>query len=249
MVGGRDIALLLYGPSARELENRIDELRNRDVCFASINKFDEVEQRFLTPIDRALDLVVAGNPNDMRQRWAAFHNYLQRPDRNMLMLTAYATIGLPPHLCAGDAFVDAFNEKLLYFHTGGPMPISPLSPLNFWGGNTLSVALPLLALSGPKRIFIFGADGGAEPPTTLGAGVYFFGETAEVDSSERRQREASRRLTHEAKQCDQNAPFSVMAIVKLFRRNPPEIYNCCPHSNYTAFERISVDAGLRMLKG
>ena len=129
MVGGRDIALLLYGPSARELENRIDELRNRDVCFASINKFDEVEQRFLTPIDRALDLVVAGNPNDMRQRWAAFHDYLQRPDRNMLMLTAYATIGLPPHLCAGDAF----NEKLLYFHTGGPMPISPTIAAEFLG--------------------------------------------------------------------------------------------------------------------
>ena len=248
LVGGRDVVLLLYGPSARELEDRIDALRDLDVCFASVNKFDEVESRFLAPIDRRLDLVVSGNPNDMQQRWPAYHDYLRRPDDNMLMLTEYATIALPPPLGVGNALVDAFDSKLLYFHTGGPLPISPLSPLSFLGGNTLSISLPLLTLAGPKRIFIFGADGGAQAPGAHDAPAYFFGETAEVDASERRLREANRRFTNEARQCDHNAPFSVMAIAKLFRRPQPEIFNCCPHSNYRAFERISVDAGLRLLK-
>ena len=248
LVGGRDIALLLYGPSARQLEARLDDLRELDVCFASVNKFDEVESRLLAPIDRTLDLVVAGNPNDLRQRWSAFHNYLQRPVDNMLMLTEHATIALPPPHCSDNAFVEAFDPKLLYFHTGGPLPLSPLAPLNFWGGNTLSIALPLLALGGPRRIFIFGADGGAQAPDALKEQAYVFGETAEVDASERRQREANRRFANEARQCDHNAPFSVMAIAKLFRRDQPKIYNCCPHSNYQAFERISVDQGLRLLK-
>lgn len=248
LVRGRDIALLLYGPSAHELEGRIDELRDLDICFASVNKFDEVENRFLAPIDRRLDLVIAGNPNDMRQRWHAFHDYLQRPDDNLLMLTKYAPIALPPPLGVGNAFADAFDSKLLYFQTGGPLPTSPVAPLSFLGGNTLSVSLPLLTLAGPKRIFIFGADGGAQAPGAHDAPAYFFGETAEVDASERRLREANRRFTNEARQCDHNAPFSVMAIAKLFRRPEPQVFNCCPHSNYRAFERISVDSGLRLLK-
>ena len=143
MLGAEDQDLLIAvangqlgnGYYAEAEEDRIDALRDLDVCFASVNKFDEVESRFLAPIDRRLDLVVSGNPNDMQQRWPAYHDYLRRPDDDMLMLTEYATIALPPPLGVGNALVDAFDSKLLYFHTGGPLPISPLSPLSFLGAS------------------------------------------------------------------------------------------------------------------
>ena len=248
LVGGRDIMLLLYGPSARELATRTAEFRDLDVCFASVNKFNEVERGLLAPAGRALDLVVSGNANDLRQRWPAFEAYLRRPAENMLMLTEFATAALPQPYCSGTRFVDEFDSKLLYFHSGGPLPLSPIAPLSFLGGNTLSITLPLLVLGGPRRIFIFGADGGAQPDGDRDGDAYFFGETVEVDASERRRREANRRFAVEARQSDHNTPFSVMAMAKLFHRTPPEIFNCCPHSNYRAFPRISVDEGLRLLR-
>ena len=248
IVRGRDLALLLYGPSIGELAATTDQIAELDICFASVNKFDEVERRILTPIDRKLEILVTANPNDIAQRWDAYYEYLRRPEDNVLMTTNYALSSLRPPFSIDRHFINTFDEKLLFFDPGSRLPTSPVAPIHFFAGNTLSIALPMLALAGPRRIFLFGADGGASSPEAQEPDAYFFGETAEIDESERRRREACRRFAAEATLCDHNAPFAALAATKLFRQPMPEIYNCCPHSNYQAFPRISCAEGIRLLQ-
>ena len=248
LVGGRDIALLLYGPSVKRLEKDIGSLREVDVCFASVNKFDEVEDKLLRPIGRQLELLVTSNPSDIRQRWPAYYDYLMRGSDNMLLATNYVLSSLQPPFSVDRHFFDLFDRKLLFFEADSQLPSTPIAPLHLLAGNTLSITLPLLALAEPKRIFIFGADGGGSPDSEPGKDAYFFGETEEIDGTAKRQREAIRRLLNDAFFCDRITPFSIMAMTKLFRSPLPEIYNCCPHSSYLAFKRVSCDEGLRLLR-
>ena len=245
LVAGRDLVLLLYGPSAHGLADKMDVFRDIDVCFASVNKFDEVENNLLRPVGRQLDIVVTSNPSDIRQRWDAYHDFLARESVNMLIATNYVLTSLRPPYSVDRRFIELFDKKLLFFESDSQVPPTPITPLHLLAANTLSIALPLLALAKPRRIFIFGADGGG---TDGGEQAYFFGETAEVDNTARRQQEAVRRLTNEAFFCDHVAPFSILAMTKLFGSPAPEIYNCCPHSNYRAFTRVSSDEGLALLK-
>ncbi len=248
IVGGRDVALLLYGPSIAELADCVDQLDGLDICYASVNKFDVVEDRILGPIDQTLDIVVTANPNDMGQRWDAYHEFLTRPDDNLLVTTNYALSSLRPPFSVDRHFAKVFDDKLLFFDAGSRLPTSPVAPIHFFAGNTLSIALPMLALAGPRRIFIFGADGGASPPGSDDDAAYFFGATAEIDETARRRREACRRFKADAALCDHNAAFAALAATKFFRIAMPEIYNCCPHSNYQSFARISCADGIRMLR-
>ena len=38
-----------------------------------------------------------------------------------------------------------------------------------------------------------------------------------------------------------------MAITKLFRLPMPKVYNCCPHSSYGSFQKISCEKALEIL--
>ena len=246
IIGGRDVALLLYGPSITDLEQQIDTLADCDICFASVNKFDVVEQRILSRIGRRLDIVVTANPSDIQLRWDAYRDYLSRPDPNLLVATEYVLAGLrPPHSVEGQ-FVRCFDEKLLFFDAANRLPTTPVTPLHFSPGNTLSVALPMLAVGGARRIFIFGGDGGATPLHQEEQPPYFFDDKASADAT--RTAEMLRRLRNDAAVCDYNAPFAVMAASKIFRHRRPEIFNVCPYSAYRAFTKISCDNAVAMLR-
>ena len=243
-VGGRDIAVLLQGPSLRALEAARDRLAGLDVCFATVNKFEPVEARLLAPIGRRLDLLFTGNPVELSGRWPAYETFLSREPGGLLITADYAVSGLPRHLCPPVEFIRRFDSRLLYFHSTRPLPALPLDPLHVMPGNSLSVLLPLLVLDRPARIFLFGADGGAPEG---GGEVYFAATGGIAEASARNVREAHRRLANEAWECDQSVELSMVAIAALHGLPVPEVFNCCPASNHRAFPRIGVADGLELL--
>ena len=60
--------------------------------------------------------------------------------------------------------------------------------------------------------------------------------------------EANRRLKNDAKFFDDITKFQMMAVSKLFGLSVPEVYNCCPHSSYESFTKITCEDALNILK-
>ena len=188
-----------------------------------MNKFEPVEERLLAPVGRRLDLLFTGNPAELSGRWAAYEAYLSREAGGMLITSDYAVSGLPRRICPPDDFIRRFDARLLYFHSDRPVPALPIDPLHVMPGNSLSVLLPLLVAGAPRRIFLFGADGGAPAG---GEAAYFAITGGVAEASARTVAEVHRRLANEAWDCDQNVELSMTAIAALHRVALPEVFNC-----------------------
>jgi tetratricopeptide (TPR) repeat protein len=246
IVGGRDVAVLLQGPSLNDVRPYAGQLAALDVCFASVNKFHTVEEQILLPQRRRLDVVLSANPHDFRLLPDHFTDFLDRDDENLLITSEYAMHRLPPHLLPSDDFVGRYDRKLIYFNSGKPYIATPIDPLHFvMPGNSLSVLLPMLVLGRPRRIFLFGADGGGQEDQTGPA--YFTATGGPAEQKQRNREEGLRRFRNEAWVCDRNTDIAMQAMSTLHYVPVPPIFNCCPGSSHKAFEKITVEQGLSML--
>ncbi len=249
IVRGRDVAVLLYGPSIKKFKNNLDEFSKFDLCFASLNKFNQLEQNIL-PDNKKFELLMATNPSDLNNRWSAYYEFLQSKSENFLISSEYSFLGLNSNYGSMDSIIKEFDKKLLFINTNLFIP-NIATPIHFLPGNTLSVLLPALCLAAPKRIFIFGADGGkseSELSKRYDEELYFFGGVTGESDSIRIKNEANRRLLNDALFFDDIAKFQMMAISKLFRLPLPEVYNCCPHSGYESFTKITCNKAIDILK-
>lgn len=246
IVGNRDIALLVHGPSIRQLEERIGELAGQDVCYVSLNQFPRLEEPMLTKIGERLDLVMIGNPLTFGEHEEQIYEFLSRDDDNMFITSEFATTGIDAARFGTEGFKQAFASKLIYFESQFFYPPIPVRPLHFPSGNTLSVLLPYLLLGKPKRIFLFGSDGGGDSKSQNGS--YFFSDAPENDVDRRRVAETYRRLRLDARHCDQIVGSSMITVSALYEVPMPEVYNVCLDSAYEAFPKISYDDALEMIK-
>ncbi|HZD26956.1 MAG TPA: tetratricopeptide repeat protein, partial [Alphaproteobacteria bacterium] len=76
VVRGRDVAVLLQGPSIAGLEPEMPGLADLDLCYATVNKFPAVEVRLLAPIGRCFDVLMTGNPSDLANFWPQYRDFL-----------------------------------------------------------------------------------------------------------------------------------------------------------------------------
>ncbi|MAR79022.1 MAG: hypothetical protein CMM18_02195 [Rhodospirillaceae bacterium] len=249
VVRGRDVAVLLYGPSIKEFQDNIDFFEQRDLCFASLNKFDEIEKNIL-PESKNIDILMITNPSDLNKRWVAYNNFLKSNKDNFLISSQYSFLGINTENGSMESIINEFDRKLLFINSNLFVP-SIATPIHFLPGNTLSVLLPVLCLAAPRRIFIFGADGGASSnakDVRKENKLYFFGGVSGKLDSNNITGEANRRLKTDAKFFDDITKFQMMAVSKLFRLPMPEVYNCCTHSSYESFQKISCKDAIKIMQ-
>lgn len=113
IVGGRDIALLAHGPSIGELERRIGEITDRDVCYVGVNRFSVLETGILSQIGRTAEVVCPTNSTEFQAQGDKIIDFLERTDSNMVISPRYALAGLTHALPNGESFCDYFDPKLL----------------------------------------------------------------------------------------------------------------------------------------
>ncbi|MBL42262.1 MAG: hypothetical protein CMM49_06355 [Rhodospirillaceae bacterium] len=249
IVKGRDVAVMLYGPSIKEFKKNIEEFNKFNLCYASLNKFNELENNIL-PEGKNIDILTVTNPSDLNYRWEAYKQFLKSKNKNFLISSQYSFLGLNSKYGLMESIVKEFDEKLLFINSNLFVP-SIATPLHFLPGNTLSVLLPVICLAAPKRIFIFGADGGNsgfEKKDESSKELYFFGGVTGQSDCNDTKNEANRRLINDAKFFDDITKFQMMAVSKLFGLSVPEVYNCCPHSSYESFTKITCEDALNILK-
>lgn len=257
-ISGRDVFALFPGPSASAFVERAEFFADWDFVSAVIaGHIETVEDAMLTPIGRRADILLASNPGHVRCAEEAIVAALERTSGIALLAQSYAFTGYPRR----DWLLERFAGGMLWVHCGYYPPL-PSAPLQFTNANSLAMLLPCLIWAEPKRIFLFGLDGGAQPPQA-GSKPYFYapepigeGIEAERDNvierleimtlTQPRIEDAHRRFRLEAKEADDVIAMSISVLQTLFSLNIPEIYNCCPYSSHEGFPKITVDEALSL---
>jgi len=177
-----DIALLLSGPSLKQLENSIDSLRGKTVHFYAINRKQHIEKNILSRIGRKIDVWTLMSPMEMEALLDEVYAFLEDPDTTMLITSSIALKAVEQKLlqrplpnthklimadewlfCVFDYFYRSTQNKPLasLFEIKGEL-------------NTLFILLVGILQRAPlTRIYLFGCDGLPEPDRVHAEASYY----------------------------------------------------------------------------
>lgn len=252
VINKRPVVIILPGSSVRELEQRIRELKNCDVCYLGLNGFWIIEKYILEKINRNLSVVMcAANPGGWMDN---INDFLERREDNIFISvkSSFSSEKTPKDFDF-DEFIKKYNEKLLFF-----ISVSNLSsiiikqgsvflrqspsikyPLHFLALNSLSALLSLALIGEASKVIIFGADGGRTNPPEV-----YFGES----DSEYQSFTPEQKLMIDAENFNKTMPLILKKIYRAYNLKPIDIINCSKKSYYTLFRKLSYDETFDLLK-
>lgn len=243
IVGGRPVAILAAGPSIREFEVRIGELRDKDICYFGFNNFSVQETHILQKIDRHFSVVLCGSRDGMPYIINSIFNFLNRNEDNMLISSfnndTFGTLGNSFNL---GQFLNKYDRKLIFVHVL-PGKFAPNNdyPLHFMASNSLLVLIQMALIGKAASIVLFGADGHCGE----NAKEYYY-----------QQNEYEPQKWPLANQCfiqdtvcyfNPVAPIGIRNTRKTYDLPLINILNCSQKSFYTPFPKISYDDALEYL--
>jgi len=258
IVDSRDVFVLLQGPSFATFAARLHEFADFEFAIATLNSFPPVE-RELRRINRHADILLFTQPGSIRAWHPELVKFLARSPPNLVVANHYALSGLSEFGLSEREFVARHDKRLLLVHSDGP-PL-PSRPLHFENGPSVSWLLPLLLFARPRRIFLFGADGGSNPSFSKRPYFYYddYDDAAEPQKFLNRPGmvsfkglpskldEYNRRQHINAINGDRVIDFAFRSLEAYFGIQVPPIFNVCPHSVHRIFPRIDIDDALARL--
>jgi tetratricopeptide (TPR) repeat protein len=259
IVGSRDVFVMLQGPSFATFAARIEEFSDFEFAVATLNSFPPVEQE-LRRIGRQADVLLFAQPGSVRSWHSELTEFLARPAANVVVANRYALYGFSEFGVSESEFIARHDERLLLVHSDGGPPL-PSRPLHFENGSSLSLLIPLLLFARPRRIFLFGADGGSNP--SFSKRPYFYYDDYDVDAKPQaflnrsdmisfrglpgRLEEHNRRLRIDAINADRIMGAALRSLETNLGIQIPPIFNVCPHSIHRVFPRIDINTALAEL--
>jgi len=259
IVGCRDVFVMLQGPSFATFAARIEEFGDFEFAVATLNSFPPVEQE-LRRIDRHADVLLFAQPGSVRSWHSELMEFLVRPSENMVVTNRYALYGFSEFGVNESEFIARHDKRLLLVHSDGGPPL-PSRPLHFENGSSLSLLIPLLLFARPRRIFLFGADGGLNP--SFSKRPYFYYDDYDADAEPQaflnrsdmisfrglpeRLEEHNRRLRIDAINADRVMGAAFQSLEANLGIQIPPIFNVCPHSIHRVFPRIDINTALAEL--
>ena len=259
IVDSRDIFVLLQGPSFATFVARLDEFADFEFAVATLNSFPPVE-RELRRIDRHADVLLFAQPGSIRSWHSELMEFLTRPSSNLVVANRYALSSFSEYKASENEFMACHDKRLLLVHSDGGPPL-PSRPLHFENGSSLSLLIPLLLFARPRRIFLFGADGGLNP--SFSKRPYFYYDDYDADAEPQAflnrsdmisfrglphlLEEHNRRLRIDAINADRVMGSALRSLEANLGIQVPAIFNVCPHSTHGVFPRIDIDTALAEL--
>lgn len=258
IIGGRPVAIILQGFSARELEERITELKDCNICYSSMNSFGVIEEYILQKINRNCSIVMCSSPVGLDVEIGNIINFLERPEENLFNSAklAFCLAAMPGWFDLGE-FMAKYDDGLLFndyvypiFHNlAAPLFAqfpSEEFPLHFIAQNSLSVLLSIVVIGKPSRVVLFGTDGGRVDPN----GLYF--KEPELRSYRHDLDNLSDmevNLMADAETFSETILPMLGRISRIYGLKPVEIINCSERSHYTPFKKLSYDETFKLLRG
>jgi tetratricopeptide (TPR) repeat protein len=259
IVDSRDVFVLLQGPSFAAFAARLHEFADFEFAIATLNSFPPVEQE-LRRINRHADILLFTQPGSIRAWHPELMEFLARSPPNLVVANRYALSGLSGFGVSEREFATRYDKRLLLVHSDGGPPL-PSRPLHFENGPSVSLLIPLLLFARPRRIFLFGADGGSNPSFSKRPYFYYDDYDADAEPQEflkrpdmvsfkglpRKLDEYNRRQHVNAINGDRVIDFASRSLEAHFGIQVPPIFNVCPHSTHRVFPRIDIDDALARL--
>lgn len=258
VINKRPVAIILPGFSVRELKERITELKDCDICYASMNAFWVLEKHILEKINRNLSVIMCSA--DPSKEINNIVDFLEKKEDNIFISERESFQRTKKKLPKGfdlDKFIEKYNEKLLFFTAiftpfiltvrGGLFPHIPSRkyPLHFPAQNSLSVLLSLALIGEASKVLIFGGDGGRINTRKL----YFEEELYFEKSYSWKQGFTSEdQLVIDARIFNATMPLMLKRIYKIYNLRPVDIINCSEGSHYTPFRKLSYNETFAILK-
>lgn len=239
IVDGRPVAILAAGPSIKELEIRISELRTADICYFGLNNFSLQETHILQQIDRNFSVTMCSAREHIANHMKNIINFLDRDNNNIFVSSFWRnTFQLMDSDFDLDQFLTKYNKKLLFFSLGLEkiLPNSDF-PLHFIVSNSLLVMIQLAIISKASRIILFGADGYCKGNNES----YYHNQCGSDDVRKKSV------IDDTNKYFNPIAPIALRNIYKTYRLAPIDILNCSQGSACTAFPIVSYNDAFEYL--
>jgi tetratricopeptide (TPR) repeat protein len=260
IVGSRDVLVMAQGPSFAQFAQRMQEFADFDFAIATLNSFPPIEHELSKGLGRTADLLLLTHPGSIQSWHGEFEAFVDRPSQNLVATTRYALSALQEFGINEDEFVARHDDRFLLVVADGGPPL-PTRPSHFESGSTLSLLIPLLLFARPRRIFLFGADGGGNPDHCKRPYFFYddYDSVAPPHPFLRRRdmvsfagqpeqlREAHRRFYINAVNADRIMAAALRTLDIVFGISAPPIFNVCPHSSHELFPRIDIDTALQEL--
>lgn len=143
----KPIFIIGQGPSAYELQENIHKFKNKDILWASLNRFQLIEDEILSLIDKKLDIVYCASNQRYKEERKSIQVFKNKEES--LFITNSSS-----YVC----FDDFHNNCHIYISDFG------------YGFSSIFAMLCALGKLQAKNIYLFGFDGG---PIPVGNDVYF----------------------------------------------------------------------------
>jgi len=245
IINGRSVAILAAGPSIKQLEDRIDELRSADVCYFGFNRFVQ-EESILQKVDKHLSVFLQSTGRFLSQIINDVISFLNRDEQNVFVSSYFHdTFGFLHNSFDLDGFLNRYDEKLLFCGVGLDRTVPNENyPLHFPYGNSLMLMIQLAIIGQASKIVLFGADGGCKESS----------KQSHYRESEYYPDPASKPDMKKALAWDTNMgfnpilPISIRNIYETYKIPSIDILNCSRDSRYTPFPIVSYDDAFECLR-
>lgn len=263
LINKRPVVIILHGPSVKELESRINELKDCDICYFGLNYFRGPEEHVLQKINRTYSVVmvsaILAGPHGVTNEVNYFVEFLERPEANMVISDGNSFRALEAKGFDLGEFVKKYDNKILFF-TGNPVSSITISssgdhwsngglflqvpsieyPLHFPALTSFSVLLSLALIGQAPMVVVFGGDGGRTGQQEL----YYRETSGGIPDSP----VAEQSITVYTKSFNITMPLILEKIYKMYNLKPVDIINCSLQSNYTPMRKLSYDDTFALLK-
>lgn len=237
IIDGRPVAILAAGPSIKELEKRIGELRHADICYFGLNMFTQ-ETHILQQIKKHLSVFMCSSREGISGCIKSVINFLDRDEDNKFVCSFWRdTFGLMDNDFDLNQFLSKYDRKLIFFSLSFQRTVpNSDNPLHFIVGNSLQMLIQLAIIGKASKIVLFGADGYCKESTE----EYYYRQ-GEYGVSPREN------LIHDTKYFNAVTPIAIRNIYKTYELPPIDILNCSENSFYTPSPKVSYDDAFQYL--
>lgn len=229
IINNRPVFILLHGGSVQNLEDRIEEFKDANICWCGLGHFQIFEKYMLSKIDKRLDLVFDMATVPRREayepvRHERLNEFLGRSDNN-LWLTSHGMIRdewdkVKPEKCL---LVDSlFPQDQIPYYMDVP--------------NSATLCIASMLAGGASKIFIFGLDG-YKGSLQEGYKSYYKPEEAKKERLLALGSIEDPGINRDTDNFSIRFPTCLRRYRELFG-NYCDIYNCSPNSIYTCIEKI-----------
>ena len=239
IINNRICAVIAHGKSVEELDKRIAEFKDFNLCWCGMNYFEPTEA-ILNKIGKQFEIVFDCSQTEnfknyeLNWRLPKLRKYLSR-DTNNCFVTLGATLGqLWQNIGIGE-FKTLFQNKIVYGESLG------------FDTDQFCVSLPLfitcLIVEKAKAIIVFGMDANVN-----GINGYYKPELMVEDKKMAGHEKFVIHVKGDAHNINTSYPEMLNKILSNKGINKPEIINVSPNSDVTIFKKMNYNEILQWLK-